>query len=82
MSGAENPLTVWFPEDPLQHWLEKGDGHGRGFESFMQGTVRYKRPKQFSGLVMLPNKKAEEPIQVPLPGIIEEKPTTGARIIN
>lgn len=31
----EKGIEFWFPEDPLEHWTNLSDGHGRGFEAFI-----------------------------------------------
>ena len=33
------PMHYWFPVGPLEHWLHLPDGHNRGWESFLDGTV-------------------------------------------
>ena len=38
----EKGLKYWFPQDPLTHWCCLGDGHGRGWESFLNGRVKKK----------------------------------------
>lgn len=43
---ARKGLDHWWPpatHDPLTHWLTKGDGHGKGWESFLLGTVHPQR---------------------------------------
>jgi hypothetical protein len=39
LAGNEQPLRVWFKEDPLTHWKTKPEGHGNGWESFLHGEV-------------------------------------------
>jgi len=79
--GVENPLTAWFTEDPIAHWLSKGDGHGKGFESFMRNHVRPKRPVQFSGFVMYSGEgiKAPEPVQPTITPVHGD--AVGARVV-
>ena len=31
----KNGLKHYFPQDPLDHWTTKGDGHGKGWETFI-----------------------------------------------
>lgn len=51
--GNPEPLRAWFTEDPLTHWLTKLEGHDRGFERFLQDTIRPKLPVTvtFSGVI-------------------------------
>jgi hypothetical protein len=32
-------IEYWFPQDPLEHWCSNEEGHGTGWESFLQKTV-------------------------------------------
>jgi hypothetical protein len=32
-------IQYWFPEDPMTHWCNLGEGHGIGFESFIDRLV-------------------------------------------
>ncbi len=32
-------IEYWFPDDPLTHWCNKGDGHYRGWETFAATTI-------------------------------------------
>lgn len=34
------PVEKWFPTDPLIHWQNTPEGHGCGWENFLQETVR------------------------------------------
>ena len=33
-------INYWFKHDPFQHWITLPEGHGRGWETFLQNTVR------------------------------------------
>ncbi len=33
-------IDHWFKKDPIQHWTTMPDGHGHGWEAFLQNTVR------------------------------------------
>lgn len=39
----EHGLEYWWPEDSFKHWVEKEEGHGHGWESFIGGPVFNKR---------------------------------------
>lgn len=44
----EHGLEAWFSQDPLDHWCEKAEGHGSGWETFLSTTVSHamKRAKR------------------------------------
>jgi len=33
-------ISYWFKHDPFQHWITLPEGHGKGWETFLQHTVR------------------------------------------
>lgn len=33
-------VNYWFKHDPFKHWITLPEGHGKGWESFLSGTVR------------------------------------------
>lgn len=35
-----NGIGYWFKHDPFQHWITLPEGHGKGWETFLQNTVR------------------------------------------
>lgn len=39
-------LDVWFSEEPFQHWVNKPEGHGTGWETFCADVVRPMRIKE------------------------------------
>ena len=36
----KKPLSYWFKESPLTHWVNLRDGHGIGWESFSMNTIK------------------------------------------
>ena len=42
-------IEYWFPDDPMEHWCNLGDGHGRGWESFLSNKVNPDRLKAAKG---------------------------------
>ena len=33
-------INYWSKQDPFQHWINLGEGHGKGWESFLRNRVR------------------------------------------
>lgn len=59
LRGDEQPLKVWFPDDPLKHWMTKPEGHVQGWERWLSQRVRAKRlaakiPEKVTGVVTVP----------------------------
>lgn len=88
LAGADDPIKVWFPEDPLTHWITKKEGHNTGWESWLDSYVRQERlskatMKAFMPAVMPP---FEQPVINAPAFILEEDPIYnqpfGAAIIN
>jgi hypothetical protein len=82
LDGAEQPLNVWFPEDPLTHWMTKKEGHGRGWETYLQDVVMSDRLLNgtISGVIAIPTTK--EIKAMPFDNFIGEAPIVGAHIIG
>lgn len=38
--SAQYGLRYWFKSDPIEHWTKKGDGHGIGWETYLNTTLR------------------------------------------
>jgi hypothetical protein len=60
LAGNQQPLNVWFKENPLEHWLAKPEGHGSGWESWLLGTVQRARLRE-----TIAAKKMEAVVAVP-----------------
>lgn len=75
VSGDADPLAVWFPEDPLTHWLGKPEGHGTGFESWLFCITRHRLSKVAIKAVMpiYPNVPQPDPV-MPIPAIWDQAP--------
>jgi hypothetical protein len=65
LDGNKQPLSVWFPEDPLTHWKTKPEGHGTGFEAFLVGDVRRKRQGAAKLSIIMPTSVAVAPTVMP-----------------
>ena len=80
LDGNEQPLNVWFPEDPLAHWMGKKEGHGRGWESWLQDVVMSDRLLNgtISGVIAIPSTK--EVKAMPFDNF--DAPIVGAHIIG
>lgn len=67
LAGNPNPLTAWFPEDPVQHWINKGDGHGQGWETYASQWRTALALKKMSAVIQVPENKPAEQVPVPNP---------------
>ena len=36
----QKPLSYWFKENPIEHWMRLDNGHGRGWESYCEKTIK------------------------------------------
>ena len=45
-------MRVWFPEDPMHHWLTKAEGHATGWENWLRGAITI--PKVVTGVIAIP----------------------------
>lgn len=64
-------LRVWFPEDPVQHWLTKPEGHGTGWENWLGANVQPTLPT-VSGVIAVPTTPKETMIVPAPPTIIRD----------
>jgi hypothetical protein len=70
-------IDYWFKENPMDHWCNLGDGHGRGFESFLELTVAKVPAKSVLPVIDLNDTKVTA-VEVEKPAV--EKVTNTKRV--
>lgn len=51
ISDNPDPMSVWFKDDPLTHWITKPDGHNTGWEAWSGTYVRPHRIVEAVGTI-------------------------------